>query len=51
MLLKNPRNASTGLSMNGKSPMISSALPFVLSKDEWRVFQQNHFLMLLTTSS
>jgi len=30
--------------MNGKSPMISHAPPFVLrlSKDERRVFQQNH---------
>jgi len=37
-------NASTKLSMNGKSPMISPAPPFVLSfsKDERRVFQQNH---------
>jgi len=36
-------NASTRLSMNGKSPMISEAPPFVLrlSKDERRVFQQN----------
>jgi len=35
--------ASTKLSMNGKSPMISTAPPFVLrlSKDERRVFQQN----------
>jgi hypothetical protein len=43
ILLKNPRNASTGLSMNGKSPTISTAPPFVLrlSKDERRVFQQN----------
>jgi hypothetical protein len=34
-LLKNARNASTRLSMNGKPPMISTALPFVLrlSKD------------------
>ncbi len=44
--LKNPMNASTRLSMNGKPPMISPALPFVLrprrlSKDERRVFQQN----------
>ena len=30
ILLKNPMNASTMLSMNGKSPMISAALPFVL---------------------
>jgi hypothetical protein len=30
--------------MNGKSPIISTAPPFVLrlSKDERRVFQQNH---------
>jgi len=44
ILLKNPMNASTMLSMNGKSPMISEAPPFVLrlSKDERRVFQQNH---------
>jgi hypothetical protein len=36
-------NASTKLSMNGKSPMISEAPPFVLrlSKDERKVFQQN----------
>ena len=36
ILLKNPMNASTRLSMNGKSPMISTAPPFVLrfSKDE-----------------
>jgi len=42
--LKNSMNASTRLSMNGKSPMISTAPPFVLrlSKDERRVFQQNH---------
>ena len=44
ILLKNPKNASTRLSMNGKSPMISTTPPFVLrlSKDEQRVFQQNH---------
>ena len=43
ILLKNPMNASTGLNMNGKSPMISNAPPFVLrlSKDERKVFQQN----------
>jgi hypothetical protein len=43
--LKNPMNASTRLSMNGKSSIISTALPFVLrlSKDERRVFQQNLF--------
>jgi len=35
------------LSMNGKSPMISPAPPFVLrlSKDERRVFQQNQIVM------
>jgi len=44
-------NASTGLSMNGKSPMISTAPLFVLrlSKDERRVFQQNHIKQLSTT--
>ena len=43
ILLKNPKNASTRLSMNGKFPMLSTAPPFVLrlSKDERRVFQQN----------
>jgi hypothetical protein len=43
VLLKNPMNASTRLSMNGKSPKISTAPPFVLrlSKDERRVFQEN----------
>jgi hypothetical protein len=46
ILLKNPMNASTRLSMNGKSPMISTAPPFVLrlSKDERRVFQQNQII-------
>ena len=36
ILLKNPLNASTGLSTNGKSPMIGHASPFILrhSKDE-----------------
>jgi hypothetical protein len=36
------------LSMNGKSPMISNALPFVLrlSKDERRVFQQHRYASL-----
>jgi hypothetical protein len=44
-------NASTWLSMNGKSPMISTAPPFVpsinsgralrISKDERRISQQN----------
>ena len=35
-------NASTKLSMNGKSPLISTAPPFVLrlSKDERRVFSR-----------
>jgi hypothetical protein len=44
ILLKNPKNASTRLSMNGKSPKILTTPPFVLrfSKDERRVFQQNH---------
>ena len=49
ILLKNPKNASTGsyfdkLSRTEKFPIISTALPFVLrlSKDERRVFQQNH---------
>ena len=43
ILLKKPMNASTRLSMNGKSPKISTSPPFVLrpSKDERRVFQQN----------
>jgi len=43
ILLKNPKDASTSLSTNGKSPMISTAPPFVLrlSKDERWVFQQN----------
>ena len=47
ILLKNPMNASTMLSMNGKSPMISTAPPFVLmlSKDERRVFQQNQSVL------
>ena len=47
ILLKNPMNASTKLSMNGTSPMISTAPPFVLrlSKDERRVFQQNLIVM------
>jgi hypothetical protein len=37
-----PRNASTRLSMNGKSPTISTAPPFVLrpSKDERRFFSR-----------
>jgi len=47
ILLKNLRNASTRLSMNGKSPMISTATPFVLrlSKDE-RGGQQNRKIVL-----
>jgi hypothetical protein len=41
-----PMTASTGLSMNGKSAIISIALPFVLrlSKDERWVFQQNRYV-------
>jgi len=52
ILLKNPKNASTRLSMNGKSPTISTAPPFVLrfSKDERRVFQQKLILMSLERS-
>ena len=43
ILLKNPKNASTKLSTNGKFLVISTVPPFVLrlSKDERRVFQQN----------
>ena len=43
ILMKNPEECFDGLSMNGKTPMISTAPPFVLrlSKDERRVFQQN----------
>jgi hypothetical protein len=51
ILLKNPMNALTQLSMNGKYstiatssplvPWINSGLPLRLSKDERRVFQQN----------
>jgi len=39
-----PKNASTQLSMNGKSPVISTAPPFVLwlSKDERKDSHQNH---------
>ena len=46
ILLKNPKNASTRLSMNGKSRMVSTAPPFVLrfSKDERWVFQQNQII-------
>ena len=41
--LQNSKNASTRLSMNGKTHMLSTPLPFVLrfSKDERKVFQQN----------
>ena len=39
-------NASTRLSMNGKSPMISTALPFV-AEDERRIFQQNRLAVPL----
>src|SRR3990172_8111068 len=48
ILLKNPMNASTRLSTNGKSPMISHAPPFVLrlSKDERKVFQQNRIMLI-----
>ena len=44
ILLKNPMNASTRLSMNGKSSVVSMQFPFVLSLVEGRtwVFQQNH---------
>jgi len=44
-----PYECFDGLSMNGKSPTISEAPPFVLrfSKDERRVFQQNHNLINL----
>ena len=51
--LKNPMNASTRLSMNGNSPMISTAPPFVLrlSKDERRVFQQNQISRLTPVMS
>ena len=46
ILLKNPMNASTKLSMNGRSPMISIDPAFVLrlSKDERRVFQHNYYI-------
>jgi hypothetical protein len=38
ILLRNPKNASTRLSMNGKPSVISTTPPFVLrfSKDERR---------------
>lgn len=43
IVLKSFSNASTRLSMNGKSSFVATAPPFVLrvSKDERRVFQQN----------
>jgi hypothetical protein len=46
-------NASMKLSMNGKSPMILEAPPFVLrlSKDERRVFQQNLFRIRKSSQS
>jgi hypothetical protein len=49
ILLKNPKNASTRLSMNGNSTTISTAPPFVLrfSKDERKVFQQNRDSVLI----
>jgi len=52
ILLKNPMNASTRLSMNGKSPMISTAPPFVLrlSKDERRVFRRINILTIRAIS-
>src|SRR5262245_58042155 len=42
--LNDHRNASTALSMNGKSLMILILVPFVLrsSKDERRILLQNH---------
>src|SRR5262245_20005086 len=54
LLLQNPKNASTRLSMNGKTHMHSTFFPFVasidsgqalrFSKDEWKVFLQNRSL-------
>jgi ABC-type nitrate/sulfonate/bicarbonate transport system substrate-binding protein len=42
--LQTPKNASTRLSMNGKTHILATPLPFVLrfSKDERKVFRQNH---------
>lgn len=47
ILVKNPMKASTGLSMNGKSPMIATALrsPELLVRMNWRAFQQNLIYM------
>jgi len=44
ILLKNLLECFDRLSMNGKTPSISTIAPFVLrlSKDERWVFQQNH---------
>jgi ABC-type nitrate/sulfonate/bicarbonate transport system substrate-binding protein len=52
---QNPKNASTRLSMNGKTHMLSTSLPFVpsinsgqaqrFSKNERKVFRQNHSLL------
>jgi hypothetical protein len=48
ILLKNLKNASTRLSMNGESPKILTTPPFILrfSKDERKVFQQNRILTI-----
>ena len=45
-LLKNPKNASTRLSMNGKSSSDFNSPPFVLrfSKDEKSVFQKKQII-------
>jgi hypothetical protein len=53
ILLKNPKNASTRLSMNGKSPKILTTPPFALrlSKDERKVFQQNHRMSFVLVSA
>src|SRR5262245_21214613 len=47
--VEKPRNASTGLSVNGKSPTISTAPPFLLwsSKDERRILEQNLDLLFI----
>jgi hypothetical protein len=47
ILLKNPKNALTKLSMNGKSLIITTVPPFVLrlSKDERRFFNRIRFLI------
>ena len=36
ILLQNPENASTRLSINGKTHMLSTSLPFVLRNGSWR---------------